>query len=81
MLELKIFSNGELDEEEKVLVKLINDTDFEIILHGDYYHDKIYEKIEGFLEGLSYCGVKYTMKESEVIYESDELFSKLKFNL
>lgn len=29
----------------------------EEILSGDYYHNKIDERIEGFLEGLKYCSL------------------------
>ncbi len=39
----------------------------EIILQGDYYHDKIAEKIEGFIEGCFYAGM-----EVEVGIEKEE---------
>lgn len=30
-----------------------------LAMEGDYYHDKIDEKIEGFFLGLDYSGIKY----------------------
>lgn len=49
-----------------------------IILRGDYYHDKIEEKIEGFLLGLQYAGFD-VISTSEQINESSDLFKRCNF--
>ena len=45
-----------------------------VVMYGDYYHDKISERMDGFFEGLDYAGVKYikeykTMDEGVDIYD------------
>ena len=47
-MNLIIYAN-EHYEEERALFNLETN---EVILKGDYYHDKIYEKIEGYLLAL-----------------------------
>ena len=37
-----------------------------IASYGDYYHDKGREKVEGFLDGLRYAGIKVTTVEKHV---------------
>jgi hypothetical protein len=34
-----------------------------IIMSGDYYHNKIEERVEGFFSALNYLEIKYTIKE------------------
>ncbi|PCF50092.1 hypothetical protein [Staphylococcus delphini] len=36
----------------------LRDTNGKVILEGDTYHDKIEEKIDGFMSGLAYLGYK-----------------------
>ena len=40
--------------------------DNEGVLEGDHYHDKIDERIEGYLEGLKYCGRKVHFETMEI---------------
>lgn len=42
-----------IDDEVYVMLK---DTKGKTVLTGDYYHDKIEEKIDGFVEGIAYMG-------------------------
>lgn|GEM_PF-2409617 len=73
-LDLMICINGTF-EEEKALINKEND---EILCKGDYYHDKIDEKIEGFIKGLNYCGYEVIVNE-ETINPDNELFDSLEF--
>ena len=41
------------------------DTGNEIQVYGDSYHDKGKEKIEGFLDGLKYCGQSLYLTEEK----------------
>lgn len=75
-MKLKVFENGVYSEIEKALVNM--DTK-EIIMSGDYYHDKIDEHMEGFLMGLKYAKVKYELLEPEVIIPEHEMFNKCDF--
>lgn len=58
---------------------LINITTNEVLLRGEY-DVKISERIEGFLSGLSYAGVKYERQREVFINPSDELFEIIGFN-
>ena len=69
------YENVSWDEGEYALIE--KDTN-KILLKGDYYHDKIYEKIEGFLEGLDYCGVEYKL-EFLGLSSDDEMFKTIGF--
>lgn len=39
--------------------------DGKLLMNGDYYHDKIYEKIEGIVEYLNFKKEKYKIKGYE----------------
>ena len=39
--------------------RLFNNITGELIMSGDYYHNKIEERIEGFFEALKYLGIDY----------------------
>jgi hypothetical protein len=39
------------------------DCNGKIIMSGDYYHNKIEERVEGFFSALNYLEIKYTIKE------------------
>lgn len=45
--------------------KALLDGEGRSVISGDYYHDKINEKIDGFFVGLDYAGVKYRVIEIE----------------
>jgi len=63
-------------EEEKALFNLDDNT---VLVKGDYYHDKIDERIEGFLEGLDYCDMSYELLESENVISKMDAFEKCGF--
>lgn len=78
MKEFKKYINGTY-EDEIALVE-ITEVREKVIMYGDYYHDKIYEKIEGFFRGLEYCGVEYKEKnKSEEIFPDNPMFSAIGF--
>jgi hypothetical protein len=76
-MNLVIFENATY-EEEKALVNLDTDT---VIMQGDYYHDKIDYKIEGYLEALKDLGyIKDTDHvEREEIGPANSWFIELEF--
>jgi hypothetical protein len=76
---MKIFKVviNETFEEEKALIEVSDDN--AVIFKGDYYHDKIDKRIDGFFDGLSYCEVKYELQEDEYINPKNDLFDKLDF--
>jgi len=75
-MNLKIFINGVYSEEEKALINM--DTK-EVILSGDYYHNKIDETINGFLKGLNYVNIKYNLLKTETITPENKMFNICNF--
>ena len=71
-----VFRN-ETFEEEKALVEIVGDMR-KIIVKGDYYHDKIDEKIEGFFLALDYLDVEYNLEELS-LSSGTPLFEELEF--
>ena len=63
MLNLEVVIN-KITEDQRALINV--DTN-EIILNGDYYHDKIYDRIEGFFDGLNYGEIHYNRLEYNVL--------------
>lgn len=74
-MRLKIFINEEF-EDERALVNIENN---EVLLKGDCYHDKIDEKIEGFLLGLDFANIEYVEEEDEWIDLDSKMFSIIGF--
>ena len=68
------FINGTLEDE----VSLYNVGNNEIVIKGDDYHDKIYEKIDGIIQGIEYVGIEVAV-EGEIIYPDNEMFNVLDF--
>ena len=68
------FINGTLEDE----AALYNVDNNEIVMKGDYYHDKIYEKIDGIIQGIEYIGMEVVVKE-KIIYPDNEMFNVLDF--
>lgn len=73
MLNFKILKVYEMDDIEfggdAMEVRLLNLDKPKIanmVMSGDYYHNKINDRIEGFFEGLDYLGVKYTTVEEKI---------------
>ena len=55
---MKVFTIAHLNWEGDGITALYHDD--QLIMEGDYYHDKIDDRIEGFFEGLHFAGVEYT---------------------
>ena len=68
------FINGTL-EDEAALYDVNNN---EIVIKGDDYHDKIYEKIDGIIQGIEYVGIEVAVEE-KIIYPDNEMFNVLDF--
>lgn len=59
---------------------LVNLDDDEIIMKGDYYHDKISDNINGFLKGLEYAEIDFNFTTKYIVIEGNkDLFEKLDF--
>lgn len=72
-------------ESQEALFKEV-DGKLELIMMGDYYHDKISDRIEGFLEAYKYNNMYYKLKriciepgdEELIIHDLEtEYFEKL----
>lgn len=74
-MKIKTYYNSTF-EEEAALVNVEND---EVILHGDYYHDKIIEQIDGFIYALNYLKIEHEILEPESIAPDNKLFEKIGF--
>jgi hypothetical protein len=68
-MNLTILTNGTFEEQKA----LYNNDEKQVLITGDYYHDKIDEYITGFIAGLQYCGNKVILNE-KTIYSNNELF-------
>lgn len=64
-------------EDERALFDLDK---MKVILMGDYYHDKIDDRIEGYLEALKDNGIYNKEVDSEWIDESHEHYKLMEFN-
>jgi hypothetical protein len=74
-MNLIIYTNSHF-EEEKALVNL--DTK-QVILKGDYYHDKIDHLIEGYLQALKDYNLHNDEVQSEEINSNHEMYEELEF--
>lgn len=63
LVSLVWFKNETYDDVEEALVDITTD---HVILNGDYYHNKISDRIEGFIEGLKYVGVDVDVQIREI---------------
>ena len=70
-MKLQIVYNSTLEEEKA----LINVETKEIIMKGDYYHDKINYQIKGYLDGLKSMNIKYELLEELEVTPEMELFN------
>ena len=68
------FINGTLENE----AALYNVDNNEIVIKGDDYHDKIYETIDGIIQGIEYIGIEVAVEE-KIIYPGNEMFTVLEF--
>lgn len=53
----ELIEEDDPDTEVTTLYFVVENDEKEEVLKGDYYHDKIDDKIEGFFEGLEFAGV------------------------
>lgn len=60
-------------------IALLNKTKNEIVIKGNQYDDKIYEKIQGFFEALDYYKIKYNILEDQYIGTENILFKECRF--
>lgn len=51
---IRDYSEGE----DGAVTTLLNEENIEV-MSGDYYHDKIDDKIDGFFSALDYLGIEY----------------------
>lgn len=72
----KIYTNGDYGDIQKALV---NGETNEVIMQGDYYHDKISERINGFLTGVEYASRKPVWVDETEITKDHKLFEELDF--
>jgi hypothetical protein len=70
-MKLQIIYNSTLEEEKA----LINVETKEIIMKGDYYHDKINYQIKGYLDGLKSMNIKYELLEELEVTPEMDLFN------
>jgi len=70
-MRLQIVTNSTFEEEKA----LINIDTKQILVHGDYYHDKIDEYITGFLNGLSFARISYELLDNQVLTPDMEMFN------
>jgi hypothetical protein len=70
----------ETENDGEILKALVNEDIEMLIFNGDYYHDKITERIEGFLYGLEYSGVKYELLATKVIKNKSKMYSICRFD-
>jgi hypothetical protein len=70
-MKLQILYNATLEEEKA----LINVETKEIIMKGDYYHDKINYQIKGYLDGLKSMNIKYELLEELEVTPEMDLFN------
>lgn len=55
---------------DEIAVRLY-DSEGNIIMAGDWYHDKIDERIEGFFEALNYLGVPHEVQMKYKLWKKE----------
>lgn len=79
MLNLVKCYNSTYEDERALYDK---DKDMLIMEKGDTYHDKICEKIEGFIYALDYLGIEYKLDDTWVeVTPNEDLFETLGFEI
>ena len=72
-MEIKTYINKTFEEEGAMTI------DGEVVLQGDYYHNRITDQIEGALAVLNFLKIEYTIELDIVIAPNNPLFQKLRF--
>lgn len=71
-MELIVYTNSTFTEEQALSV------DGAVVLQGDYYHDKITDKINGFIACLNYLEKPYTLSGT-YLNPTNDLFTQIEF--
>ena len=71
-MELIVYTNLTFTEEQALSV------DGAVVLQGDYYHDKIADKINGFIACLYYLKTPFTLSDI-YLHPTDDLFAQIEF--
>ena len=75
-LRLKVIENATYDEQH-ALYDVNNQI---VIMSGDYYHDKILDKIEGFFRALTYTALPHSRQNISITPEDNiDLWNKCNF--
>ena len=64
----RIYGEDDLEFVFDAIEVRLYDSEGNIVIAGDWYHDKIDEKIDGFFEAFDYLGIPYetkTVKKNE----------------
>lgn len=78
MKNLVIYINV-IDDTQRALVEILDDNTYKIIMSGDWYHDKIIEKIDGFFQCLNYFNILHNLHNHKIISPEDKLYEELGF--
>lgn len=62
----RIYGKNDLKFSYDALSVDLTDDTGEVILTGDWYHDKIDDKIDGFFVAVDYLGIKYERVDEDV---------------
>jgi hypothetical protein len=73
-MKIEVYTNGSYDDTEMALV--IDDV---IVAKGDYYHDKISDFIDGFIEGIEFASPEKITVDYKTIKTDDPMFKYLDF--
>lgn len=68
-----------VDDTQRALVEVMNGEECKVIMSGDWYHDKIIEKMDGFYQALNYFGVEYKQLDFKTVTPDEDLFWDLGF--
>ncbi len=69
------------DPQHAVLFELTESNELKVILMGDYYHDKISEKVDGFVTCLHLYGLEALIAEIVVDEIDSDFFYQLDFEV
>ena len=71
-MELIVYTNSTFTEQQALSV------DGAVVLKGDYYHDKITDKINGFIACLDCLKIPFTLSDI-YLCPTDDLFAQIEF--
>ena len=68
---IRVFEDVTRDEDSSIVLLEI---DGNVVMHGDYYHDKIESKIDGFKECLKFLNTPCTIEIDERSVVDEDLY-------